>query len=225
MELSSRSKNYRTQSQPITLSTIQSALPANSALIEFAYFTPIDPKTEKSEPPRYVAYLLAAKGQPNWVDLGEAAPIDRAIEAWRKALRNPNRTDVKRFARAVDEQLMQPVRAILNDLQGNANNLLISPDGSLNLIPFAALVDERNQYLLERYSIAYLTSGRDLLRLQTSEPSNGAPLVVANPDFGSFAAVAMRGRSTSGKSPSGKNAQPSNRSNTTLFLSTPEHGG
>jgi CHAT domain-containing protein/Tfp pilus assembly protein PilF len=211
-ELSSRSyqffKEHQRQSQPVTLSAVQAALPANSALIEFAYFTPLDPKTEKSEPSRYLVYVLAPQGQPNWVDLGEAALIEQAIDEWRKALRNPNRTDVKRFARAVDELLMQPVRALLSDMQGNASTLLISPDGSLNLIPFAALVDEENRYLIERYSITHLTSGRDLLRLQTSEPSKGAPLVVANPDFGSFSTIAMRGGRASGKSPAGKKAQP-----------------
>jgi CHAT domain-containing protein/Tfp pilus assembly protein PilF len=204
-ELSARSDNYRKQSQPVTLSAVQSALPPHSALIEFAYFTPLDPKTEKSEPARYLAYLLAPQGQPNWVDIGEAAPIDQAIDAWRKALRNPNRTDVKRLARAVDEMVMQPVRETLGDMPAN---LLISPDGSFNLIPFAALVDEEDRYLIERYSITYLTSGRDLLRLQTSDPSEGAPLIVANPDFGSLATVAMRGgRNSSRKTAATKKTQ------------------
>ena len=210
-ELSSRNDQFKdrcNQSKPVTLSAVQAALPANSALIEFAYFTPLDPKTEKTEPPRYLAYLLAPQGQPNWVDLGEAAPIDKAIEGWRKALRNPNRTDAKRLARAMDKLLMQPVRALLSDMPGNASNLLISPDSSLNLIPFAALVDEHNKYLIERYSITYLTSGRDLLRLQTSEPSKSAPLVVANPDFSIFSTIAMKGSRASGKSRAGKKAQP-----------------
>src|SRR4029434_6482805 len=54
----------------------------------------------------------------------------------------------------------------------------------LNLIPFAALVDEKGRYAVERYSISYLTSGRDLLRLQVARESKGGPLVVAAPDFG-----------------------------------------
>jgi CHAT domain-containing protein len=62
--------------------------------------------------------------------------------------------------------------------------LLISPDGQLNLIPFAALVDERGRYVVGRYSISYLASGRDLLRLQVPRESKGGPLVVAAPDFG-----------------------------------------
>src|SRR5262249_45934673 len=61
---------------------------------------------------------------------------------------------------------------------------LISPDGALNLIPFAALVDEQGRYLVERYSFNYLTSGRDLLRLQAPRASQSQPLVMADPAFG-----------------------------------------
>jgi CHAT domain-containing protein len=194
-ELSSRSGEFRAQTQPITLAAVQAALPANSALVEFAYFMPVDPKTEKRNSPRYLAYVLAAQGQPKWVDLGESSQIDSAVDAWREALRDPNRTDVKLLARTVDEKVMRPLRALL----GDTRRLLIAPDGRLNLIPFDALVDQQNQYLIERYSISYLTSGRDLLRLQSRQPSRGGPLVVANPDFGRFATIALRTDRGSGK--------------------------
>jgi CHAT domain-containing protein/Tfp pilus assembly protein PilF len=191
-ELSSRSAKFRAIKQPVTLATIQAALPPDSTLVEFAYFTPLDLQTQKSKPPRYLAYLLAAQDRPRWVDLGEAAPIDDAVDAWRQALRD-NRVDAKRLARQVDEKVMQPVRSLLQPGPGQIRHLLIAPDGSLNLIPFAALVDEQNQYLIERYNISYLTSGRDLLRLQDSPQSHDAPLVVADPHFGTVAAIAMRG--------------------------------
>jgi CHAT domain-containing protein len=187
-ELSARSDRFRSQSRPVTLAAVQAALPADGALIEFAVYTPQEPRTEKDEPPRYIAYTLEAQGQPKWADLGEAAVIDHAVGAWRKALRDPNRMDVKRLARAVDEIVMRPLRPLL----GETRRLLIAPDGSLNLIPFAALVDERNRYLIESYTISYLTSGRDLLRLQTSQPSESAPMVVANPAFGRAATDVAR---------------------------------
>ncbi len=200
-ELSSRSAEFRNQAKPVTLSSVQSALPAGSVLIEFACFTPRDMQTEKVLPHHYLAYLLPAQGEPKWVDLAEAAPIDRAIDAWRKALRNPKRLDVKRLARVVDEKLMRPIRSILGELTHDARHLMIAPDGSLNLIPFAALVDERDQYLIDSYSITYLTSGRDLLRLKTTDLSKGAPLVMANPEFGDPATIALgRGVESSGKS-------------------------
>ena len=198
-ELSSRSVEFRTQAQPVTLDAVQAVLPADSALIEFAVYTPQELRTEKNKPPRYLAYVLPAQGQPGWVDLGETTNIDRAVDAWRKSLRNPKRTDVKRLARAVDEKVMQPVRQLL----GAARRLLIASDGLLNLIPFAALVNQQNRYLIERYAISYLTSGRDLLRMQTSRPSKNPPLVVANPIFGSVTTGATRAEQNSGGSPAG----------------------
>lgn len=63
--------------------------------------------------------------------------------------------------------LMQPIRKLL----GNTHNVLLSPDSQLNLIPFAALVDENNRYLVENYAITYLSTGRDRLRLQNHAQS------------------------------------------------------
>jgi CHAT domain-containing protein/Tfp pilus assembly protein PilF len=184
-ELSTRSAGFRAQTQPATLAAVQAALPAGSALVEFVVFTPQEIPTMRSLTPRYLAYLLTPQGPPSWVDLGEAAPIDRAVEAWRQTLRG-NRIDVKRLARELDEKIMHPVRS---SIRSEINHLLIAPDGSLNLIPFAALVDEENRYLIERFTISFLTSGRDLLRLQDSPPSQDAPLVVADPIFGKAAPV------------------------------------
>src|SRR5262249_11851126 len=130
--------------------------------------------------PSYVAYVLRREGEIEWKELGKAKSIDSAVASLRKALRDPRHVDVKRLARAVDAKVFQPLRPLLGDV----TRLLISPDGSLNLIPFAALVDERGWYAVERYSISYLTSGRDLLRLQVARESKSGPLVVAAPDFG-----------------------------------------
>jgi CHAT domain-containing protein/tetratricopeptide (TPR) repeat protein len=194
--LSARSAAFRAQAQPVTLTAVRAALPANSALVEFVVLTPRELRSGKSKPPRYLAYLLPARGRPKYVDLGEAAIINRAVGVWRKALRSPNRMDVKRRAREVDEKIMRPVRSLL----GETRHLLIAPDGQLSLIPFAALVDEHKRYLVERHTISYLTSGRDLLRLQTPEPSQSAPLVVANPIFGRVETIATRANQGSEKS-------------------------
>jgi CHAT domain-containing protein len=97
---------------------------------------------------------------------------------------------VETLARAADETLMQPLRAAI----GNATHLLISPDGPLNLMPFEVLRDERGRYAVERYAISYLTSGRDLLRMQVPRMSRSGPVVVADPAFGDAAAAAASPR-------------------------------
>jgi CHAT domain-containing protein/Tfp pilus assembly protein PilF len=194
--LSARSPEFRAQVQPVTPAAVQAALPADSALIEFAVFTPRDLRNNRKKlPPRYLAYLLAARGEPRLIDLGEAVPIDRAITAWRRALRNPRRSGVKRLARAVDEKVMRPVLGLAQSGSGETRRLLIAPDGLLNLVPFAALVDRQGRYLIERYSISYLTSGRDLLRSALDRPVEQRAVIVADPAYGQLArAVASSGR-------------------------------
>jgi CHAT domain-containing protein len=124
--------------------------------------------------------VLRHQGGPVGVDLGPAAIIDTQIDALRQALRDPNRADVAQLARAVDLRVMDPLRPIL----GDASRLLISPDGELNLVPFEAFMDAQGRYLIERYAVSYLTSGRDLLRMQVARESRTPPVVFADPYFG-----------------------------------------
>jgi CHAT domain-containing protein len=183
-EISRRSAEFQAQSQQVTLEAIQALIPANTALVEFAVYRPFDPKaesnTEAYKEAHYIAYVLHQRGEVLWHDIGDVETIDTAIDSFRQALGNSERKDVKELARALDEKIMQPLRPML----GNATQLLISPDGALNLIPFEALVDNQNRYLLENYLCSYLTSGRDLLRLQFERQSKTAPVLVANPMFG-----------------------------------------
>lgn len=181
-EISRRSAEFRAQSLPITLEAVRQAIPAGAALVEICAYEPYDAKaknaTVKRGEARYVAYVLRRdEAAPRSVELGEAAVIDAEVERLRAALKETRREDVQTIARAVDERVMRPIRKLL----GPARQLLLSPDGTLNLIPFSALVDERGRYLIENYSLTYLTSGRDLLRLQVPTESRSAPVVIANP--------------------------------------------
>jgi CHAT domain-containing protein len=203
-EIGNRSAEYRVRSQPITLEQVQQAIPEGSALVELAVYRTFNPKAVKLKDrwgtTHYAAYLLLPKGEPGWVELGETKPIDQTVEALRWSLRNAHSThwsDAVRAAlgevvdpdsereqtmnpaRTLDAQVMQP---ILKQL-GATRTIFISPDGALNLIPFAALLNENGHSLIEDYHITYLTSGRDLLRLPLADEAKGAALVLANPDF------------------------------------------
>lgn len=186
-DLSAESAAFRAESYSVTIDAVQQAIPADAVLIEYAAYQPSSAAHAPLVPPRYVAYVLAsATAQPQWVDLGDAAAIDAAVLSWRAALRDPQRRDAAGLARALDRLVLEPVRRRVRD----ATHLLIAPDGSLNLVPFAALQDERQRYLLERYTITHLTSGRDLLRLQVPRASRSESVVVASPAFGEPAVVA-----------------------------------
>jgi CHAT domain-containing protein/tetratricopeptide (TPR) repeat protein len=184
-EISTRSAVFRTEVRPVTLFDVQQAIPEDAALIEMVVYCPYDPQASHTEgrfgATRYVAYVLRHQGPLGWVDLGDAAAIDREVERFRRALRQPTSPDVQQAGRALDELVMRPVRSLL----GQTRHLLLSADGALNLVPFGAFVDEQQQYLVEHYTITYFTSGRDLLRLQASSPSRAGAVVIANPRFAS----------------------------------------
>jgi CHAT domain-containing protein len=162
---------------------VQAEIPDNTVLIEMATYTALNLQTLGRGIERYVAYLIDNKKVLGYVDLGAAKRIDQAVATLRRVIASP-KTDinhaVKLQARKLDQLVMAPIRPLI----GNYKNLLISPDGALNLIPFEVLVDENKRYLIETYESNYLTSGRDLLRLQTKTASQTPPLVIADPDYG-----------------------------------------
>lgn len=181
-EISARNTELYSQVKPISLSKLQSQIPQNTALVEFASYTPFDLKTKKPLSQHYVAYALSSQGDPHWVELGEVPVINRAVEAWRKLLgsQSNSQAKVKQKARELDEVIMRPIRKLVK----NTRCFLLSPDGELNLIPFGALVDENGRYLTEKYLLSYLTSGRDLVRLQVARESKNSPLILADPVYG-----------------------------------------
>ena len=182
-KLSRRSAEFRNLSQPITPEAIQKLIPTNAALVEIVRYKPFNPKaTKKSEKfgnPHYAVYILLPNGEIKTQDLGETQSIDEQVIAFRRNLADSQTPipQLKKSAHQLDEKLMLPIRQLLD----NTKTLLLSPDSALNLIPFEALVDENNQYLVENYQITYLTSGRDLLRQKEKFASQQPPLIIANP--------------------------------------------
>ncbi|CCH93196.1 Similar to tr/Q7NLR0/Q7NLR0 (fragment) [Microcystis aeruginosa PCC 9432] len=177
-----RSAEFRSLSQPITLEGIQKLIPADAALVEIVRYQPYNPKNDSFGIPRYAVYILYPNGDIKAKDLGEAKPIEDKLIYFRDNLADAETPlpQLQKSARQLDETLMQPIRQLL----GDTKTILLSPDAGLNLIPFEALVDENNQYLVENYHITYLTSGRDLLRLKDKFASQQSPLIVADPFYG-----------------------------------------
>jgi CHAT domain-containing protein/Tfp pilus assembly protein PilF len=220
-EISSRSANYRETKAPVTIEAIQQSLPADAALIEFVSYEtfnekgrplrelhdtnmPLEERLKNLKAKQYVestwgrahyaAYVMRHDGAPAFVDLGDAVAIFKAISSLRAALAEPESENAKEAARTLDELLMRPVRKLC----GNSSQLLISPEVALNLVPFGALVDENQHYLVENYSISYLTSARDLLRMRSAAKPRQGPMIFADPLF-DLSASPSRPTTTTGR--------------------------
>src|SRR5262249_2668733 len=149
-DISEKSAAFRAQAQPITVASVRAALPEGATLVEWGVYRPFLPRAagapkDKWGPPRYVACVLPPKDAPGCVDRGEAKPIEDAVTGMRRALSRAAGSNVNKFARDLDALVMAPVRKLL----GETRWVFLSPDGVLNLVPFAALMDENGRYLVE----------------------------------------------------------------------------
>ena len=157
-----------------TLAEIQSRLSAGTALVEFIRYRDGDD--------HYAAYVLKADGTTQSIGLGPAEAVDAAVSALTTSLASPDtpQFQVKEAAQTLETLVMAPVRAAL----GDTTTVFLSPDSSLNLIPFEALVDASGHYLVESYQFRYLTSGRDLMRLGGAAVDTNSAVLIGNPTYG-----------------------------------------
>jgi CHAT domain-containing protein len=188
VEIGERTAALGLRLRPVTLDAVQARIPRGAALIEIVTYDRWETSADSvrrnwGDPAHYAAYVLHASGPPVGVELGPAAEVDSAVTRLRRALADPLGTDALQRARELDARVMAPLRPLL----AGDTLLLIAPDRSLNLVPFGALVDERGRYLLQDATVVYLTSGRDLLRLDARAAPVGPPLIVAAPAYGQAA--------------------------------------
>lgn len=183
----------------VQLHEVAARLGEGEALVELALYRPFDVNFRSMNSAfgkeHYAAFVIHGDGTTQVIDLGEAAPIDEAVVAYRRALANP-RTDPKRIGRQLHGWIMGKIEPALS----GKTEVYLSPDGMLNLLPMAALVDAKGHYLVERYQFTYLSSGRDLLRLSTRETPREGPLLVGAPDFSSSGGPGSAGTRSAGLS-------------------------
>jgi CHAT domain-containing protein/Flp pilus assembly protein TadD len=181
-ELARRSASFRRDqaSQNVTAASVNAALPTRACMVEFVKYEHRTSLTNTE--PRFLAIVIGTGGEPQIFPLGAASVIDTAVSYYRQQFRNVQNLDQTAYAAAAENLyglVWRPMAALLS----GASTVFIAPDGMLNLVSFAGLVDDERKYLIENYPIQYLSTGRDLIRLQ-DEPSSGSGfLAMADPDF------------------------------------------
>ncbi len=183
----------------VQLHDVAALLGKDEVLVEFVLYRPFDVHYKSMNtafgPEHYAAFVVQGDGSTKVVALGEAARIDEAIVSYRRALANP-RSDPKRIGNQLFGWLMLKLEPALE----GKTNVYLSPDGTLNLLPLAALVDAKGRYLVERYQFTYLSSGRDLLRLSKTEAPREVPLFVGSPAFSASGGASTQGTRSAGLS-------------------------
>jgi tetratricopeptide (TPR) repeat protein len=162
----------------VSVEQVQSAIPSDGALIEYLRYSHYLGKGKWE--PRYGAIVLFSKGAPLWISLSKATEIEHLVRRYGALVRgSPQEEELSANLQALYEALWAPIDQAL---PSQTKRIIISPDGQLNFISFATLLNKDNQFLAQRYSVQYVASGRDMLR--EPKPSTAREVVLfANPDF------------------------------------------
>ena len=189
-ELSRKYKTYVTQFslKKINLKDITSVLNKNSILLEFIKFNHLDSNFMPLIP-NYAIMVIDQMNSPAIITLGEASIIDSTILIYRDHLRRissqnfmPTAKDYDEYE-AISNRLYELVWKPIDKHLDDKELVYIAPDGELNLISFAGLVDDNGKYLIEKYPIHYLSAGRDLVRFDAEIEKGQGLLALGNPDF------------------------------------------
>ncbi|MCE0482754.1 MAG: CHAT domain-containing protein [Methylacidiphilales bacterium] len=160
---------------------VRDALPEGAALIEYVAYNRYLGRLAYE--PAYGAVILTRDGPAQWISLGQAGEINNEVRLYQKYMRKRVReAALSDVLQKLEISLCQPVAAVL---PAGIHRLIISPDGNLNFISFATLLDGNGRFFGEDYDLNYVSSGRDLLRSSARTGSGRKRLVVfADPDYG-----------------------------------------
>jgi len=184
------SASFRKQQdyKDISIDRISSLLPEKSVLVEYLYCNYLQLNPD-STIPHYLVVVLAAGSEPVIADLGGVSDIHALISDYREHMLSvsslshmplkKDRDEYESMARKLYDAIIRPVEDHLSGM----DLVVIAPDGGLNLISFAGLIDDEGRYLIEKYPIHYLSSGRDLVRLKDQETSSEGLLALGDPDY------------------------------------------
>jgi CHAT domain-containing protein len=162
------------------VSDIAANLPPGSAAVEFMRYE--HRQSLRDTETRYLALVVRSDGIASVYPLGSAATIDTAVVWYRRHFNNPRSITMESYrtlAGNLYALVWRPLAASLYDAQ----SVFVAPDGDLNLVSFAGLLDDAGHYLIEKYPVHYLSTARDLIRLQdVPAPGNGL-LAMGDPDY------------------------------------------
>ncbi|MDI1428302.1 CHAT domain-containing tetratricopeptide repeat protein [Polyangium sorediatum] len=186
--IAERSAGYRRGRAKVTIEAVAARIPKDAVLMEFVRYQPrsthfYSAASERLGRPKYMVYVLWPDGRVWHHQMSvDAFEIDRKVDIIRKGLQDPSARPHETGTQLalLHDVLFGQVGAEL----GPVKHVLISPDAALALVPFGALIDRENKFLITKYSFTYLSTGRDLLRLGAGGGARrSAPLLVANPDY------------------------------------------
>jgi len=168
--------------------SIVARLPPHSVLVELARFDRFafaerDPRRRWGAP-EYLAFLIGPDlpGGVVLVPLGPAAHIEQTLLDLLSRLDGEplNAQAVARYSLDLYQTLFRPIE---QRFPQGTREVMLAPDGQLNLLPFDILRTEQGRFLTQQYQFSYLATGRDLLRRRQATTATGTAFLLGDPNF------------------------------------------
>ena len=175
------------------VSDVRNALGNDAALVEFVAYNRYEGRLGSM--PAYGAVVLSRDKAAQWIDLGPAAEIDAKVRSYQKYMRKRVReAALSEVLTQLYQALCAPVAAALSP---EIHRLVLSPDGNLNFISFASLLDAKDGFFGEDYELNYVSSGRDLLGRGAPTLKSGSGrkrlVIFADPAYGRLPVPVVKG--------------------------------
>ncbi|MFA7071886.1 MAG: CHAT domain-containing protein [Methanoculleus bourgensis] len=159
-------------------SFVQERLPFDALYVEYVRFNALDLKNDILHVPRYSVFVIERDKPIQLINLGPAHEIDTLIQDTILTVTGSDEQDISGLEK-LSEILLSPISSIIRQKR----NLIITPDGLLNLLPFGILKNE-GQHLIDTITITYLTSARDLAKEKGADYQNQTTsVIIADPDY------------------------------------------
>lgn len=186
-KLSAASAAYAAASTDASLDDVQASLPVDAALVDFVEFgycdLPKDGQAIAAASPASAAFIVKHDG-PVVMMYSLIEKRSQLIDQWRTTF------GMGVEGEAAGSELRKTLWEPLATAIGDATTVLISPEGALGRLPFAALPGKRpGTYLLEDYRLALVPAPRLIPALAAAAPHDLPDvdlLLVGDVDYGPF---------------------------------------
>ncbi len=188
--LSSKIEDYKNslKLKDINSSQISNILKSDEIYIDFA-------KTDRS----YYQFIINKKGVINYYPLDvDSQNIDKLVKEYRKTIIKFGEIDNSDMKISEKKEKLKKInnkskklskalyKILFKNIKLNYKRVIISPDGVLNLLPFEALYMDNGDYIMKNIEVKYVSSAKDLLRLNSLKKrglDSGEITIFSNPSF------------------------------------------
>lgn len=177
-ELGRASVRYRSSIAGTNADELAASLAEDSALVDILMYS-------DGDEPRTLAGVMINRGGEISYDLVEfpdRGAMETSVIDYRTIIQDDLADDdeIMEAGQLAHELVWEPIRQSIGELE----YVYLIPDGVLNILPFNALVNDDEEYLIQTTDVHILTSGRDLLP-NDYQLSAGEYVILAGPDYNS----------------------------------------